>query len=453
MRKRMFALILLTALALAVSASAEGAEPEITVPEGYHLVWSEEFDGEKLNREDWMYETHEPGWVNSELQRYVATEEVAYLENGELVIQPVKDTDSNGKTVYRSGRVNTWGRHEIQYGWIEARIRVPEGKGFLPAFWMMPHNEGLYGSWPRCGEIDIMEVLGDKTKKLYGTLHFGEPHTQRQGTYRLSEGDFSKEYHVFAVEWEPSEIRWYVDGIQYYQVSDWFTAKQGQQEKPYPAPFNQPFYVILNVAVGGNWARSPGSSTVFDERAAMRVDYVRFFQKDSYDENVARPEQALEMREADTTGNYVRNGDFSQAEDLADETDWAFLLASGGEGSAEIADHEIVITSGAAGSEEYSVQLVQPGMPMEQGARYIFSFEACAEEERTMKPAITAPDVNWARYLNDTAVTLTPEWQTYTFEFEMTMRSDDNGRVEFNMGRQGSTAAIHIRNVRLTKAE
>ncbi len=455
MRMLLRTLALMTAVTLlAACAWAEGTEGEaIQAPEGYHLVWSEEFDGETLNRADWQYETHEPGWVNSELQRYVATDEVVHLENGELVIQPVKDTDSKGKTVYRSGRVNTWGRHEIQYGWIEARIRVPEGKGFLPAFWMMPHNEGLYGSWPKCGEIDIMEVLGDKTKKLYGTIHFGEPHTQRQGTYRLTEGDFSKEYHVFAVEWEPSLIRWYVDGIPYFEVSDWFTASAGQAEKPYPAPFNQPFYVILNVAVGGNWARTPSSSTMFDERAAMRVDYVRFFQKDSYEENVERPEQVLDMREADETGSFVRNGDFSQAEDLNDETDWTFLLASGGAGAAEIGDHEIVITSSAAGSEEYSVQLVQPGMPMEQGGKYVFSFEARAEEERTMKPAITAPDVNWVRYFPDTPVSLTTEWQTFTFEFEMTQRSDDNGRVEFNMGKQGSTAAIHIRNVRLTKAE
>ena len=451
---RRFLAMMMAASLLLGCAWAEG-EPsaEIQAPEGYHLVWADEFDGEKLDPKDWYYETHEPGWVNSELQRYVATEEVAYLRDGELVIQPVKDVDSAGKTVYRSGRVNTFLRHEIQYGRIEARLRVPEGKGFLPAFWMMPKNEGLYGSWPKCGEIDIMEVLGDNLNTLYGTLHFGEPHMQRQGTYTLQEGDFAHDYHVFAIEWEPGEIRWYVDGEMYYATSDWFTASAGQAEKPYPAPFNQPFYVILNVAVGGNWPGNPDETTPFDERAAMRVDYVRFFQKDSYDENVTRPEVVLDMGAADESGNFVRNGDFAEAEDLTDDVDWKFLLASGGAGAAEIGDHEIIITSTAAGNEEYSVQLVQPRMPMEQGSKYVFSFEARADEARQMKPAITAPDVNWIRYFPDTPIDLTPEWQTYTFEFEMTQRNDDNGRVEFNMGKQGSTATIHIRNVRLTKAE
>ena len=446
--KTLLLLALAAALLLAGAALAED-----TAPEGYHLVWADEFEGDSLSKDDWYFESHEPGWVNAELQRYVTTDEVIQVRDGVLVIQPVKDVDSQGRTVYRSGRVNTFNRHEVKYGRIEARLKVPEGQGFLPAFWMMPQNEGLYGSWPRCGEIDIMEVLGHDTRTLYGTLHFGEPHTQRQGTYQLAEGDFASEYHVFAIEWEPGEIRWYVDDIQYFATSDWFTAPAGQDEKPYPAPFNQPFHVILNVAVGGNWPGSPDDSTVFDERAAMYVDYVRIYQKDAYDENVERPVRVLDMIEADESGNFVRNWDFAEAEDLTDDTDWKFLLFNGGVGAAEIGDHEIIITSSSAGTEEYSVQLVQPRMPMEQGARYVFSFEAYADEERTIKPAITAPDVNWVRYLEDTPVNLTPEWQTFTFEFEMTRRSDDNGRVEFNMGRQGSTATVHIRNVRLVKVE
>lgn len=101
------------------------------------------------------------------------------------------------------GRINTQKKQDYKYGMFEAKIKVPEGKGFLPAFWMMPTDENLYGQWPKCGEIDIMEVLGDKTDTAHGTLHFGEPHTQDQGTYVLEEGDFSDEYHVFSCEWEP----------------------------------------------------------------------------------------------------------------------------------------------------------------------------------------------------------------------------------------------------------
>ncbi len=175
------------------------------------------------------------------------------------------------------------------------------------------------------------------------------------------------------------------------------------------------------------------------------------FQKDSYDENVTRPVQTLSLREADENGNYIYNGDFADKEDLTDDENWMFLLLNGGEGEAEIGDHEIVITSSNEGTEEYSVQLVQPQMPMEEGCSYEFSFEAYADEPRTMKPAITAPGVDWIRYFPDTAVDLTPEWQTFSFDVDMKDKTDDNGRIEFNMGKQGSTATVHIRNVKLIK--
>ena len=233
---------------LAVCAAAEGDPQPLGAPEGYHLVWADEFDGDSLDPANWRFETHEPGWVNAELQAYGVYNDCVQVKDGELVIQPIREEDSQGRASYRSGRVNTWGRCEVQYGWIEARLRVPQGQGFLPAFWMMPVNEYLYGQWPKCGEIDIMEVLGHATATNYGTLHFGEPHAQRQGTYTLESGDFATEYHVYALEWTPGEISWYVDGNKYYSTSDWYSAT-GSTERAYPAPFNQPFYVILNIAV------------------------------------------------------------------------------------------------------------------------------------------------------------------------------------------------------------
>ncbi|MCR5417828.1 MAG: family 16 glycosylhydrolase [Lachnospiraceae bacterium] len=429
----------------------EEAEPEedIEAPADYHLVWHDEFNGDKLSEDDWNYEQHEVGWVNNELQEYIPSDEYAFVKDGELVIQPVKNVDENGKASYISGRVNTQNKHDYKYGWFEARLKVPEGKGFLPAFWMMPQEEEHYGQWPKCGEIDIMEVLGDSTSMNYGTLHFGEPHKQRQGSYTLASGSFSEDYHTFAIEWEPGVIRWFVDGEQYFETSDWFTAVQGEEEKPYPAPFDQPFHVILNVAVGGDWPGDPDESTVFDERAAMRIDYVRIFQKDSYDENVEKPVDELVMREADETGNYLHNWDFAEAEDLTDDVDWKFLQLNGGVGSAEIRDGMIIISTEDFGTEEYSIQLVQPEMPMEKGKKYKLSFEAYADEERQMKPAVTAPDVDWIRYFPDTPIDLTTDWQSFEFEFDMDQESDDNGRVEFNMGNQGSVATIYIRNVRL----
>ena len=436
------------------TGSQESADYEVMsyVTDEYKLVWADEFnsyEGE-LSKDDWNYEAHQVGWVNSELQKYVASSDYAFVKDGELIIQPVKNDDGS----YVSGRVNTSGKHDFTYGIFEARLKVPEGKGFLPAFWMMPTDENLYGQWPKCGEIDIMEVLGDSTNRQYGTLHFGEPHTQKQGTYELHDGgDFSKEYHVFAVEWEPGMFRWYVDGNLFYENNDWFTKRDGEEEKPYPAPFNQPFHMILNVAVGGSWPGYPDETTIFDERAAMYVDYVHVYQKDSYDENVEKPIKVFNDREPDETGNYVNNSSFSEEEDLTDNVDWKFLLLNGGEGNAEIKDDEIVISSTNAGSEEYSVQLVQPDMPLHKGEKYRLSFDAYADEDRTMITAVTAPEVDWIRYFPDTKVELTGEWQTYSFEFDMEEEDDDKGRVEFNMGKQDSTATIHITNVRLEKVQ
>ena len=416
-------------------AAQEAAVEDILAPDGYHLVWHDEFDGDKLNEDDWNREKHSIGWVNHERQEYVTDEEFAFVENGELVIWPKEVILESGNPIIRSGRINTQNKHDIKYGRIEARLKVPEGKGFLPAFWMMPQDE------------DIMEVLGDQTNVNYGTLHFGEPHKQNQGSIQLPEGDYAHEYHNFAIEWDPGEIRWYMDDQQYFQTSDWFTAVQGEEEKPYPAPFNQPFHVILNVAVGGDWPGDPDETTVYDERSQMRVDYVRMFQKDEYDENVTRPVNVLSFKEPDENGNYVTNGDFSEREDLSDDEGWKFLLLKGGDGAADILDGELTVATKEAGNEAYAVQLVQPGMPMKKGTTYTYSFEAYADSPRTMKTAITAPNVDWIRYLEDTEVKLGKKWKKYSFTFKMKDEDDDAGRVEFNMGHTDSTATIHIRNV------
>lgn len=247
---------------------------------GYKLVWEDNFDGTELNMNDWNYEYHEPGWVNEEWQEYVDSKENIFVQDGNLIIQPIKTVNEKGEAYYTSGRVNTQNKHDFLYGRFEARLKVPNGKGFLPAFWMMPTDEDFYGQWPKCGEIDIMEVLGHEINKQHGTLHFGEPHTQTQGIYQLESGDFANEFHVFACEWEPEEIRFYVDDVLFFTEHDWFTKREGSDTVPYPAPFNQPFYMILNVAVGGSWVGYPDETTKFDETARMVVDYVRVYQKE-----------------------------------------------------------------------------------------------------------------------------------------------------------------------------
>lgn len=414
--------------------------------EGYNLLWSDEFDGDKLDETKWNREKREPGWTNNELQEYTESDENIFVKDGRLVLKAIK-TEKNGKAYYTSGKVNGWNKSQFQYGKVVVSAKVPEGQGLWPAIWMMPNQESYYGQWPKCGEIDIMESLGNDTTVSYSTIHYGEPHAEQQGTI-IKEGDerFSAKFHEYSVEWEPGEMRFYTDGELVLTCNDWFTAEEGMDDKPYPAPFNQPFQIQMNLAVGGNWPGNPDSTTDFS-KAEFEIDYVRVYQKAEYDTNVTKP--PMQFREALPDGNFIRNGDFSVAENLDDDIDWKFLLFNGGEGSAEIKDGEMIIYTQNYGTEEYSVQLVHPDLPMLKGHKYKVTFDIRADEARKCIVCVSAPNAGWIRYLKDTSIDLETEWKTFTFEFEMKDKDDNNGRLEFNMGKHKDTATIHIKNVRV----
>lgn len=405
------------------------------------LVWKEDFNGKTVNKKDWNFETHEPGWVNNELQSYGTSKENTYVKDGFLVIQPVKQVKKDGSVSYTSGRINTRGKHAFTYGRIEARLKVPEGKGFLPAFWMMPDDESFYGQWPKCGEIDIMEVLGNQTDTLYGTLHFGEPHNQAQGTYKLTDGNFADSFHDFAVEWEPGEIRFYCDGVKYSTVNDWFTCRPGFEEVTYPAPFDQPFYIILNVAVGGDWPGNPDASTGFGKEAQMVVDWIKVYQKKEYNEDVEKPSAGPSTAKTDSSGNIIRGG----------EGDWELLKFQGGDAAFSASDGKLEIGPKSDGPVSYAIQVVQSPIVMEKGFSYRLSFDASSDEERTIITAITAPNNGWIRYLPDTDVKLEKNTRHFSWDFQMTEKTDSTARLEFNCGNQGSLSPVHISNVRLEK--
>ena len=425
---------------------------------GYKLEWEDDFNGTELDRNSWNVELHEPGWVNAELQEYVDSDKNIYVKDGNLVIQAIKDeTKADGDPEqYTSGRINTQNKHDYQYGRFEARAKVPSGKGFLPAFWMMPTVEGYYGQWPLCGEIDIMEVMGQETNKLYSTLHFGNPHTQKQGTYE-GEADFSEDFHVYACEWDPDEFRFYVDDQLFYTVNDWFTKRAGFGETAYPAPYDQPFYMILNLAVGGSWVGYPDENTEFGDNAQLVVDYVRVYQKDEYDTDVSKTEADVQFRDPYEGGNYILNGEFTEVEDLsgseAEQVNWKLHLEAEDAATAEIKDEVLHINPKEIGTEKYHVQIVQADLPMEKGSNYKLTYDACADEDRTMVTAIKGPDNGYVEYMPETTVNLTKDWNTFEHEFKMTSDSDANGRVEFNLGGQNSIAAVYIDNVRLEKIE
>lgn len=252
------------------------AEP---TPEGdWALVWSDEFDGEAGAPPDpanWTCETGGHGWGNQEFEYYTDCPANAALSgDGELVITAKQETAENsncwyGECTYTSSRLISRGKVEHQYGKIEARMKLPFGNGIWPAFWMLGDNFDQVG-WPNSGEIDIMEFIGREPTMLYGTIH-GPGYSGADGIGgNINLGvPLSDDYHVFGIEWWEGGMDWYVDGQLYHSVR---RADVGRREWVY----DHPFFLLLNVAVGGNWPGSPDETTTFPQE--MRVDYVRWYQ-------------------------------------------------------------------------------------------------------------------------------------------------------------------------------
>jgi len=236
----------------------------------WKLAWEDDFskDGGQIDKSKWSFQINGGGGGNGELEYYTDSPSNAHIENGELVMTAIKGDQGHKFT---SAKLWTKGHYELQYGRIEACIKAPKAqKGNWPAFWMMPHEPSPYGGWPNCGEIDIMEVI-NMEDKLYGTDHFGTGHKQAGAQIPAPNGNFSTDYHVYGVEWEPKKFTWFLDHKSYGSITEWGTPKG-----PYPAPFNQPFYIILNYAVGGAWPRNPDASSTYPQ--SMYVKYVRVYQ-------------------------------------------------------------------------------------------------------------------------------------------------------------------------------
>ena len=278
--KGSFLLLLMSTILLCCSDSSTetGDDNGDGIPDlpGWKLVWNEEFDGTHIATTRWNYEVNGRGGGNNELQYYTDRDANAHVENGLLHIVALEEeyTGPDGTRQYTSARLTTKGKGDWKYGRFDIRAKLPYGQGLWPAIWMMP-TESVYGGWAASGEIDIMEYLGHEPGKAYGTLHYGGsyPNNVHSGdSYTLPSGIFSAEFHVFTIEWDSTEFHWYIDGQHYQTQTEWHT-----QNQLYPAPFDQKFFMILNVAVGGNWPGSPDETTVFPQE--MVVDYVRVYSK------------------------------------------------------------------------------------------------------------------------------------------------------------------------------
>lgn len=237
-------------------------------PPAWRLVWHDEFDGTTLDTTKWVHETGGNGWGNAELEYYTDRVENARVANGYLVIEARQEPFGN--RAYTSARLKTQGLATWVYGRIEARIQIPRGQGLWPAFWMLGDNIPQVG-WPGCGEIDIMENIGKEPATVHGTVH-GPGYSGANGlssAYALRTGAFADSFHVFAVEWQPGSIQWYVDSTLYKTVTP--------SQVPGTWVYNHGFFILLNVAVGGYWPGNPDSTTVFPQ--TMLVDYVRVYQR------------------------------------------------------------------------------------------------------------------------------------------------------------------------------
>jgi beta-glucanase (GH16 family) len=251
-------------LACAAGALAQTSE--------WKLTWHDEFDQAKLDPSKWEYVIGGNGFGNKEWEYYTGRATNLYLENGTLVIQALKEDYSGADGVKRgftSARIQTKGKFAQAYGKFEARIKAPYGQGIWPAFWMMGD---VAAGWPDNGEIDIMENIGREPSMVHGTVH-GPGYSGAHGIgapFSLPAGErVCDDFHVFAVEWEPKAIRWYVDGKQYHEVTP--------ASLPAGAKwvYDHPFYILLNLAVGGEWPGYPDATSKFPQ--TMVVDYVRVY--------------------------------------------------------------------------------------------------------------------------------------------------------------------------------
>ena len=250
---------------------------------GWNLTWSDEFalpDGSAVDPTKWSYDVGGGGWGNNERQYYVTGTASAAIQNGALVITATTANASKytcwyGVCSYTSARLTTKGKFAQKFGRFEARLKIPAGQGLWSAFWMLGDNiDTPQGRWPACGEIDIMENVGHEPTMNHGTIH-GTGYSGAKGigaSYtEPNKGPLSNDFHIYATEWDATAIRFYVDATLYA------TRTRADVPDGGPWPFDHPFFLVLNIAVGGDWPKDPDSTTTFPQ--TLTVDWVRVYQK------------------------------------------------------------------------------------------------------------------------------------------------------------------------------
>ena len=395
------------------------------------LVWSDEFSGNTLDMTKWAYELGNwklnangnyitNGWGNNEQEFY--TDSNATVHDGILTIAARKEkyTDPvQGEYEYTSARLSTQHLFSTCGGRIEVRARCDSGKSLWPAIWMLP-EDSVYGGWAASGEIDIMEGWGSTPEKICGTIHFGDAwpnNTYLTNNYEFPNGDSSENWHTYAVEWEADEIRWYVDDKLYSRQSEWYSANH-----KYPAPFDQNFYLILNLAVGGAFDGIDGvqadPSIFADGEKHFDIDYVRVY--DLNKSFTPTPVTSLPLE------SYIEGAN-------------AALVNKDGETAVTIND---------VGSLEYGVMGLIRGNKVKAGEKHTLSFDVLSTAARDI--VVTAEDSVYNRYINE-KIAVTPNKTHYSFD--VTFDSDMSVDLKFQLGNIGNASELGSHTVTVSNIE
>ncbi|MCM3665171.1 carbohydrate binding domain-containing protein [Mesobacillus subterraneus] len=446
----------------------------------WSLVWNDEFNGKEIDRSKWTFDIGNwivdengngitSGWGNNEKEYYTDSNENAFIDDGKLVIKAKEEkvTDQFGTYDYTSAKLKTKGLFSKKYGRYEIKAKLPVGKGLWPAIWMLP-EEDKYGTWAASGEIDIMEAWGSRPNTVSGTIHYGEgwPNNKYTGKeFELPENRGIDKWHTYALEWEPGELRWYVDGQLYQTQNKWYSkGKDNAANFSYPAPFDQEFYLVMNLAVGGWFDGDPDETTKFPSQ--MEVDYVRVYdlKKRVYREPVepvSGPVVLPENAKHPVDGNLIYDQNYEEPITVVDEPSetlnskyWNFvkLPEFGGAGTLEVEEIDgknyARTDISYPGSQLYSLQMIQ-NISLGNGGKYKVNFDAKSTSPRNiMVKAGAGPSRGWVKYSNEESFKLTSDVQRYEFTFDMLNETDIESRLEFNLGGNG-TNPVWIGNVKV----
>ncbi|MEK3717344.1 carbohydrate binding domain-containing protein [Paenibacillus sp. FSL R7-0333] len=434
----------------------------------WSLVWNDEFDDNVIDPAKWTYDLGDgtavgnPGWGNNELEYYTNDPKNVKEQDGKLIITARKE--AIGGKPYTSTRIKTNGLYSKMYGKFEIRAKAPAGKGLWPAIWMLPENY-VYGNWAASGELDIMEGWGSRPNVVAGTIHYGSqwPDNVYSGKeYVLPGSSTIEEFHTYSIEWEPGEIRWYVDGVLFSTKNDWYSKSSGQPAiNAYPAPFNQKFHLLMNLAVGGNFDGNPTDETVFP--SSMEIDYVRIYELTGREYRQPVPvelakEPYLEGAKPPLAdGNFIYNSGFTEQVEgdpgmgIPNTAHWVLYKDEGADAALSLEQaggvNLLKVNILKPGGNSYSIQ-PQAIVSLAKGRFYKLSFDARTDTARELTARLTggAP-LGFPSYSPAFKAALTPQLQHYETMFQMKESSDNAARIEFNLGTNASP--VWLGNARL----